>query len=215
MINSRAKSKTHSKKQNAYYENSLSSIISAQTNLQAATTKKYKHELIKRKRKIVLPIVYGVERYAMGAMYAPAPTSATLTPLFYTTQTIKSNDLFILRNGSKFFPTRKGTWRIKATCLVTPNAPATIAWLSDELQLFKNGVFYSYLDVQQLVTTFGIVQNYYDLFSHLQGSDFIEMQNGDYFEIKYIYTGGTNMGLTDYFSGYINIEYLTNQSETL
>jgi hypothetical protein len=217
LLNSRAKSKTLSRKQNAYYENSLSSIVSVQTDLQAATSKKYKHELIKRKRKIILPLVYGVERYKMGDNYAPSPTSGNFKELYYVTNTIKSNDAFILRNGSKFYPTRKGIWSVSATCLVTPNSAAALAWSSHELHLYKNGVFYSILDANTLVTTFGIVQNYYDIFDQLQGTDILEINPNDYFEIKYAYTSttATNMGVTDYFSGYINIQYLTNQSETI
>lgn len=171
---------------------------------------------LRSKRKQISPVVYGIERYKTTDPYSPAVAPGSFVTMNYNTQVIKSKDLFIYADTTgKFYPKKKGTWQITATLLATPNSAVTLAWTSHELHLYKNGAFYSILDANTLVTTFGIVQNYYDNYDMLQGTDVIHFDTNDYFEIKYSFSGAAPMGVGDTLGGYLTIEYLTNQTELI
>lgn len=189
-------------------------LISQQT---AEETAVLIEESIYNSEQIILPYVSGAVRYMTGEGYAPTAISGSPLLLTFSEQTIISKDVYVQKgiNSNQFLPRNKGIYRVSAFCLVTPESPPLLAWTSHELQLWKNGAFYSYLDANTLVTTFGIVQNYYDVFDVLKGTDIIALEPNDNISIVYLYNGATNMGVNDYAKAYVTIEYINNQYEEI
>jgi len=190
------------------------SITAPQTEIQEKV-KKLETEVYLNNDHIHLPLNYGIERYQTATNYAPILAPSAVHKIVFGTHVIESQDIYIDRVGAKFYPKVKGIYKIRCNCLATPANAATTQWTSHELYLYKNGVFYSYLDANTVITAFGVGQNYYDGFDNLQGSDFVYLEPNDYIEIGYLFLGLLPFGLTDYLTAYINIEYLTNKSKEL
>src|SRR5512133_2786957 len=98
---------------------------------------------------LVLPVYYGQERWITPVAYAPGLASGSYLTINYNDQILRSNDLYILtQKDGKFYPKKKGVWQISATCLSVPATPASTAWDSNALYLYKNGLPYSMLDTE-------------------------------------------------------------------
>jgi hypothetical protein len=194
-----------------------SGVAIAETQTIVTATNELLQDSIFDNEKIVQPYTFGAVRFMTGEGYAPLATIATAKTIIYTEQTIISKDVFIQKGvtSSHILPRNKGIYRVSAYCLVTPENASATAWTSHELQLWRNGAFYSMLDAEQLVTTFGIVQNYYKLFAVLKGTDIIALEPNDYISIVYIYNGALNFGINDYMQSYVTIEYINNQYEEI
>ncbi len=194
-----------------------SGSVQLTTQETAQKTAELIQESIFNQDKIIQPYVFGAARFLTGEGYTPLATIATAKTITYVEQTIISKDVFIQKglNADHFLPRNKGIYRISAYCLVTPENASATAWTSHELQLWRNGAFYSMLDAEQLVTTFVIVQNYYKLFAVLKGTDIIALEPNDYISIVYLYNGALNFGINDYMQSYVTIEYINNQYEEI
>jgi hypothetical protein len=163
---------------------------------------------------LVLPVYYGQERWITPVAYAPGLASGSYLTINYNDQILKSNDLYILtQKDGKFYPKKKGVWQISATCLSVPVTPASTGWVTNALYLYKNGLPYSILDTENTMTQYGIGNNYYFPNSFLQGTDLIYIDDDDYLEIKYTFSGANPLGVGDTLAGYINLGYTTNQTE--
>lgn len=190
------------------------SVVTQQAETEQAV-RELQSEVYLNNDHIHLPIIYGIERYKTNTNYTPLVAPSAVHKIVFGTKVIKSNDIYIDKVGAKIYPKVKGIYKIRCNCLATPANAANTAWTSHELYLYKNGSFYSYLDANTLITSFGVTQNYYDGFDNLQGSDFIYLEPNDYIEIGYLFLGTLAFGVTDYLTAYINIEYLTNKAEEL
>lgn len=160
---------------------------------------------------------HGIQRHELGLSPVTFPSSVSNQIRFSTTSIISKN-ISLLEN-TQLYPNVANTYNVHAFYQVIIYAPNTTLMTSIDLQLFKNGAFYSTLDSKLMFVPIPLYATYYFPVATLNGTDDIELKVGDYIEIRMVYTllgGGRPLtaAAPDQHRGYLNIKYYNNIAET-